>query len=146
MDGLIYGYYLTRRPPETGAHPDNELCVIRYHEATWRDAVGERVYGWVGYAEPLAQELLDEFFLTPDEDNPVRYRHYGVLRRETKTDADGKRTVISSLVPDKEGNPMNTPHKGRAMVLLFETQKAARRDGLMDVEYSLVVVVPKNGK
>ena len=144
MDGFIYGYYLTRRPPEPDAHPDNELCVIRYHEAIWQEAVGEHVYGWVGYAEPLTQELLDEFFMTPDEDNPVRYRHYGVLRRETKTDADGKRTVISGLVPDGAGKPMRTPHKGKAMVLMFELQKAARCAGITTVEYSMVVVVQKD--
>ena len=96
------------------------------------------------YANPLTQEDLDAFDLIPDEDNPVRYRYYGIVRRVIKTDADGKRTVISSApVRDESGRAVARKYRRQALILLFELRKRAGKNGKQSVEYALVSVMPK---
>ena len=115
--------------------------MIRFHELIWHEVISEEIWGWVCYSEPLTQEDLDAFGMIPDEDNPVRYRQYGVARTETKTNADGKRTVKRNLMPDETGRPMATSYKRKALIMLFELRRDARRAGITNVEYSIVKVV-----
>ena len=143
MDGQ-YGYYMTRRPPEPGTHPDSALFIISYCESTWHDPVHQEVWGWVCYAEPLAQEDMDALCMIPDEDNPVRYRRYGVVRRVIGRDADGNRAVVSAdLVRDRAGKVFSSRYRRDAVILLYELKKRAekRRDGC--VEYGLAYIAPE---
>ena len=142
MDRPIYGYYMTTRPPESGIQPNNELAIVCYRKLTWHEAISEEVWAWVCYEQPLTQEDLDAYSMIPDEDNPVRYRQYGVVRKETKTDADGKRMVIYRQVPGENGQPFSTSYKRKALIMLFDLQKKERRvNGESD--YKLAVIVTK---
>ena len=61
----MYWYYMTQRPPMPGAYPRGAEAVEEYLRPVEIPGAGSHVYGRVGYREPLREEDVWAYELTP---------------------------------------------------------------------------------
>ena len=124
----LYCYYTTMRPPALGAQPsDFQNCVaLKYR--TFNEELNQDIWGWVCYTRPLTLQEVQDYELLPDENNPVHYVQYGLIRKTMKTDANGKRVIMQERVLDKTGKPYITSYPRKAMALMQELNERALDD------------------
>ena len=143
---VLYGYYLTMRPPMPGAHPGNAISAVSLKFRTYHDELNQDIWGWVGYTRPLTLQEVQDYELLPDETNPKRYIQYGLLRKTLTEGADGKRAVKQEKIMDKTGKPFLTSYPFKALALMKEMNDKAldsnNRDTVSAVR--VVKIMPKS--